>query len=279
VSSKKARQRARRQAARKQAAKKKASARGPEGRGPEGKPAKTEAPSKEESRRPDAQTPVVTKKAERLEKRESARQSRIEAARRRQRAKRRKRLLAVILVAVVVGSVAVFFVARAAQNRDRYNKERTDAGCNEIRLFDEQTPQHIDAQSAPPRVPYNSDPPTSGDHAGSQVAPWDIFDETLPPETFVHNLEHGGTVIHYKGLSDENIERLEAIIEDNPDTVLMMPNETVTKPIVLTAWRAMQTCERVNTFVIEEFIKRRCNKSPEPGSDCGSGGGGGGTTP
>ena len=44
--------------------------------------------------------------------------------------------------------------------------------------------------------PYNSDPPTSGPHY-AQPAQAGFYDEALPDEQLVHNLEHGYIVIWY----------------------------------------------------------------------------------
>src|SRR5262249_16643882 len=45
-------------------------------------------------------------------------------------------------------------------------------------------------------VMYEHYPPTSG-HRWPSPAPWGVFEQEVPPETWVHNLEHGGIVILY----------------------------------------------------------------------------------
>ena len=50
--------------------------------------------------------------------------------------------------------------------------------------------------------PYNSDPPTSGPHY-AQPAQAGFYDEALPDEQLVHNLEHGYIVIWYNCTSLE----------------------------------------------------------------------------
>lgn len=45
------------------------------------------------------------------------------------------------------------------------------------------------------RVTYHHNPPASGSHWPSPH-PWGVFlDQVIPPEQFVHNLEHGGIVL------------------------------------------------------------------------------------
>ena len=52
---------------------------------------------------------------------------------------------------------------------------------------------HIQSGS---RGHWTSDPPTSGQHYPVAAA-WGYTAQRLPPETWVHNLEHGGVVILY----------------------------------------------------------------------------------
>src|SRR5687767_14475686 len=51
------------------------------------------------------------------------------------------------------------------------------------------------------RVEYASLPPTSGSHWDLPHAGWGVKDNAQDDERVVHNLEHGGIVINYKGLS------------------------------------------------------------------------------
>src|SRR5262249_14496555 len=50
-------------------------------------------------------------------------------------------------------------------------------------------------QSGVYKAPY---PPTSGQHWGNTWADWQMYDKPVPPEVFVHNLEHGGIVLLYR---------------------------------------------------------------------------------
>lgn len=52
----------------------------------------------------------------------------------------------------------------------------------------------------PARGQYATDPPTSGQHysiAGQAPVPWGFHAQSLAPEYWVHNLEHGGVAILY----------------------------------------------------------------------------------
>lgn len=247
---KKARQRARRQAARK---------------------ARPQVNGAQPTQTPSESSPAGSKKAERLEKREAARQSRIEAVRRRKQAERRRRMMISGIALVIVLGLVAFFVWRSQRNKSALANETRAAGCTATEKFEAQHEQHIDAQNAP-RTPYNSDPPTSGDHLGGYNPAWGDFDETLEPEQYVHNLEHGGTVLHYKDLDDEELASLQELADKwgAKDSLLIMPDPDVDKPVVMTAWAVKRSCERVSKIVIEAFIKEHCNKSPEKSAGCGA---------
>jgi hypothetical protein len=57
----------------------------------------------------------------------------------------------------------------------------------------QQARTHIQVGDA--HEPYNTEPPTSGPHAGTVRA--DFYDEAPPDENLVHNLEHGYVIIWY----------------------------------------------------------------------------------
>src|SRR6266513_2000932 len=61
-------------------------------------------------------------------------------------------------------------------------------------------------------VPYNSDPPTSGPHMPG-IAPWGMYDQPIPKEFQVHNLEDGSVLVQYscpKGCPDL-VKKLETL--------------------------------------------------------------------
>lgn len=215
------------------------------------------------ARRPPAQG---AGKATKRERREEIRQARIEAQRRRMRARRRRQIMTWGLAGLVVLIGAGFVLFRSIEGRTTALTAAKEAGCTDVEEFEALPAIHIDSAEAPPTPPpYNSDPPTSGPHLGAQVAPWGSHPETVPPEIFVHNLEHGGIVIHYKDLPDEDIVALEELVDSYDDGVIVMPSDSINKPLALTQWAHMQTCEKYSERVVVDFIRARCNKgNPEP---------------
>lgn len=86
---------------------------------------------------------------------------------------------------------------------------------------------HISAIDEP-HAEYNSAPPSSGAHVG-QLANWGVYEEVIPPELFIHNLEDGGIVITYdcpEGC-DELKDGLTTLVEDVGGSVVLTPYEGI----------------------------------------------------
>ena len=116
--------------------------------------------------------------------------------------------------------------------------------------------------------PYNSDPPTSGAHAGAVSE--GFYSEPLPDENLVHNLEHGYIVISYNcaRLAGDECQRLETqirnVIDNGGEKLIAVPRPTLDTQIALTSWGRLYKLESFDQAKIVEFIKDFRNKAPEP---------------
>jgi uncharacterized protein DUF3105 len=108
-----------------------------------------------------------------------------------------------------------------------------------------------------PHVPYNSNPPTSGPHTG-ELAAWGVHSEPIPDENQVHNLEDKGVVIQYNCPAgcQELVQKLEAIIKQYTDYVVLAPRPHMDKRIALTAWGRLDTFDEFDEERIVRFIKQ-----------------------
>ncbi|MDH5527565.1 MAG: DUF3105 domain-containing protein [Nitrospirota bacterium] len=109
-----------------------------------------------------------------------------------------------------------------------------------------------------PHAPYNSNPGTSGSHT-PYTAPWGVHEKPVPPEVFIHNLEHGGIVIGYRCPDEcpELAEQLARYAEDR-DLVIVAPNPALDSPIVLAAWAHTLSLSRLDDTgraAIERFLE------------------------
>lgn len=110
--------------------------------------------------------------------------------------------------------------------------------------------------------PYNSNPPTSGPHAGP--ASWGFSEQELADENAIHNLEHGGIWISYKNLDDDSIATLREIAQQNSLSVVVSPREANDTNIAVASWGRLLKLDVVDEPLITEFIRLNKNKSPEP---------------
>ena len=126
--------------------------------------------------------------------------------------------------------------------------------------FPSQGEQHIAVGSAHPA--YNSNPPTSGWHYATP-ADWGVHVNELPDEQILHNLEHGGIWISYKGIADAEKAELERISRTD-SKIIVTPRSANDSAIALASWGRVQKLMEFDAAVIVKFIKANKNKSPEP---------------
>lgn len=110
---------------------------------------------------------------------------------------------------------------------------------------------------------YNSNPPTSGKH-WPKPAGWGIYNEPLPDEVLVHNLEHGGIWISYKDIDDAALSQLAALADKYDQAVVVTPRPQNDSRIALASWGRLEKLDAFDAYRVEKFIKANINNSPEP---------------
>ncbi len=122
---------------------------------------------------------------------------------------------------------------------------------------------------------YATRPATSGPHWFASETPvgvpaparWGIYDEPLPDEVLVHNLEHGGIGIHYDCPDgcDELIEQLEDLIPRNRAQFILSPYTGIGngERIALTAWRHHLFTDEFDEELFLDFIDAYQDRAPE----------------
>ena len=82
---------------------------------------------------------------------------------------------------------------------------------------------HSDVPTLETKPKWNSSPPTSGPHYGVPAV-WDFYDEPVPLVQTVHNLEHGGVVIHYgPQFPKAEVEKIREWYVDDPNGLVVAP--------------------------------------------------------
>jgi hypothetical protein len=115
------------------------------------------------------------------------------------------------------------------------------AGCV-VRSFASEGRDHVAPDT---QVAYGTLPPTSGRHA-EEWADWGVYDRPLPFPLEVHNLEHGGVIIHIgsrvPAAARSEIGRLWA---ESPPFVMVVPGRSTGFPpagVVVTSWQRWLVC-------------------------------------
>ncbi len=107
-------------------------------------------------------------------------------------------------------------------------------------------------------VEYNTTPATSGNH-------WDwwarcgFYEDGLPDERIVHNLEHGNIVVSYNLPNDSDVDRLKEFM----DNFELAPAWGVTRyydkipegTVALSTWGVLDTMEGIDEERIERFFR------------------------
>lgn len=115
------------------------------------------------------------------------------------------------------------------------------------------------------KAEYNTTPPSSGSHYSRPVQAGG-YTQAIPNERQVHNLEHGHVMIQYRGLSNAQIDLLEAVILKDPDMVLLAPYPDMEPVVAFTSWGKIQTCDAWSEGVpalVRYFIARHRDNAPE----------------
>jgi uncharacterized protein DUF3105 len=121
-----------------------------------------------------------------------------------------------------------------------------------------------------PHAAYNSTPPSSGPHWDTP-ADWGVYQEPLPSERWVHNLEHGGIVILYhcpQGCSDLT-GKLDTLFKTAPRSklgnvkLLIMPDNQTENRLTLVAWTYYLTLSDYDDAIVRDFIMNHLDKAPE----------------
>lgn len=116
-------------------------------------------------------------------------------------------------------------------------------------------------------VSYQSDPPMSGEHWPSWVAPG-FFKTNQPKEKLVHSLEHGYIVIYYNEakLSASELDAIKALAAKYQgawDGVVAVPRNDARYPLILTAWEHGLRLERWDQARIDAFVDAFRGRGPE----------------
>lgn len=146
-------------------------------------------------------------------------------------ADRRRRLLYVLAGAGVVALAIVLGVLLLGGGSDP-EQRLADAGCKLT------SAPGLEGRHIPPttKPKWNTDPPTTGDHASETVV-WGSYRDPVSLRSLGHNLEHGGVYILYgKDVSDADVAKIEEFYASDPNGLVVAPLPRLGKTVALGAW-------------------------------------------
>jgi hypothetical protein len=134
-----------------------------------------------------------------------------------------------------------------------------------VELFDHEGQNHVADGT---KVPYKTDPPTSGPHYNRWMPPSVYGVGEAAPELLVHNLEHGNVVIYFNPsvLGKNEVDELTEISKKyigQWDGVVLVVREDKEAPVILTAWRSALRLKRYNKEKVMEFLDAFRGRGPE----------------
>lgn len=207
------------------------------------------------------------------ERRDLAKQARMEAERRARRAAVRRRILStLVMIGIAAGIAGLFLWQSQKKNQLVSSIDRLagELGCGEVQTFDAAGGE---AQHVPEgEITYERMPPEAGDHRPAW-ANTGVFREPIETELTTHNLEHGQVLIHYKGtVSDAIRTQFEDVARSNPQWVIVSPYDEFNQGQVvsMTSWEVRLDCPKTRPpdadkwgELARAFVAAHQNNAPE----------------
>ena len=177
-----------------------------------------------------------------------------------------------------IAALAIVVALLVLSGGDETSRRRRDRGLR-LESFPAlaNVPDHSDVPTLTTKPEWNSNPPTSGPHYGEWVV-WSFYDEEVPLVKSVHNLEHGGVVIHYgPQVPQAEVEKLRTFYDADPNGLLVAPLPSNGDTITLSAWTApdaetgttdrgrgwLARCTTFDEDAVSAFIEEHRFKGPE----------------
>ena len=164
----------------------------------------------------------------------------------------RRRLLKKVAVAALA-AIGIFVVSQAS----------AEVG----RQMPEEGYQHV-----PEGTPgtYGHQPPTSGQH-WPRWARWEFYTQEVPPELWVHNLEHGGIVILYRcdAPCPDLIQQLRELYDTFPKSkhghvkLLTTPYQKLKSRLAILAWTWLDQLDQFDRQRLLRFYQAHLDEGPE----------------
>jgi hypothetical protein len=177
-------------------------------------------------------------------------------------------VIAVFVVLIVGGTGALYFLTNPPSFLTG-NNSSTQAGA----AYDVADEGHNHVPDGT-KVAYKHQPPSSGDHYSSNLGPlpWNTYKNPVQPESFVHNLEHGGVVLVYRcsgAECDDMYKQAQDVFSKLPPKLapvnpqagkqiqevkfLSTPDPDMAPKVAMLAWNKEQDMNSIDLATIQAF--------------------------
>ena len=187
-------------------------------------------------------------------------------------------VVSIVIAVLVIGSFAAVPIFQSLGGPGEVSLGSADAHVEGVGVKQEimRTKNHVDlnGDEADDEVVYNSFPPTSGDH-WSAAQTCGFYDEPIPDERVVHNLEHSNIVISYNLPNEADVDALKNFYDDLDDS--WRNHFTVARPydgiepgqVGLAAWGILDVMDGVDEERISRFYEHYVGRlGPEGAVSC-----------
>lgn len=175
---------------------------------------------------------------------------------------RRTLVLAVALLGVLLVMTAATVLPQVAE---RLRPEPVDLTLDAVEVFEDLPTTHTDEA-----VGYPTEPPVGGPHAGEWLD-CGAYDEQVPAENLVHDLEHGTVLISYD--PDLDADEVALLEEQLPQNGILTPWSGLDAPVVVVVWGRRLALTGADDPRLALFIAELGNgeTAPEPRASCAGG--------
>jgi Protein of unknown function (DUF3105) len=153
-------------------------------------------------------------------------------------ARRRLPLVAAAGAVLVLGAIVAGALVLGGGSGANVGEDVRAAGgtYREVEARQNLRPNMRHVTSLPKGFKYNTNPPTSGLHFPSTIL-WGMYDSPVDRLRSVHNLEHGGIMIHYgPNVPNGTVAQLRDFYQDDPNGIVIAPLPSLGNKISLAAW-------------------------------------------
>lgn len=121
--------------------------------------------------------------------------------------------------------------------------------------------QHVEGD-----LDYSESPPLGGNHNGCWAA-WGVHEETVAPENWIHNLEHGGVVVLVscpgEGCVDDRLALAEWVLTLPEGRALLTDYAGAPMPYTLVSWGHRLELGCVDLVEMQAFFDANEGQAPE----------------